>query len=1107
MGSRAFGQGVTGTIGGVVTDPSGAPVVGATVTVTDLETNAQHVITSSSTGNYRVADLRPGHYLVHVEAPGFQGFDENNLVLSIDQALEVNPSLKVGGAQEKVIVTAETPLLQSEQSSIGLTLDSNNIQNTPLNGRLSVLGLMILAPGVQNLSTAQDTVPATGVTLSLGTGRRNSYGGMATTLDGTINEEVSLQRSEAEIPSIDALQEFKLITNGAPAEFGQAGQIIVATKGGANRIHGELLEFNRSKGTSAKTYSFVTPEKTSARPPYERNEYGGNFSGPIFIPHLYDGRDRSFFFAAYERYAYTFSSSANTIQPTEDERNGDFSEFLAGGACNSTGTSVHIVNPMTGTDYYTANGNKIPSSDINQVSLKLLKLLYPTPTTSGCDTTNTYELIDYTQKAQRFSLRLDHKLSEKDQLRGTFMRAFYGPYPASWTDSLQGGYSADGEHNADTILGWTHTFSPTLVLDVPASYLHLIIVRQPHVNDVNFGSFISGLGSIEYGGAPTIAIKNLTSTGDSGGGHAGLEQDIEFQPTLTKVFSKHTIKTGFSWVWSNYYSGSIVSNGSFDFGNTTTYSGVPFADFLLGVPDKTVNGNPASYNIREKENQYAGFIQDDWKALPTLTLNYGLRYDLQWFQKDPYGRNSLYIPEQGKLVVFGDSIPASAVSSYVSSLESYGVIETSAQAKMSSNPWDYLGHPKNDFAPRLGFAWEATPKTVVRGAFGIYYNLVPTQYTNTEIDNLPFTATVTHTNSSTATSSGYFTMSDPFASTGAYSSNPSVGAQAKSKTPYTEQYNLAVERDLGDGFDLRVGYVGQHNLKQNNVQGPGTTTINLNVQQYPLINASPQKTYNVQPFSSITLNTIPVFHSDMNSLQVGLHKRYSHGLSVNAEYQWTRILGNENLLNPSGVNVNDSYGPASGTVPEVLNLNYTYELPFGHGHLIAGNARGVLNTIISGWQYSGVGTFQQGTYFTVTANTPSNTVGLTSTRANRVAGVPLYPKHKTNAEWFNPAAFSAPGSYASTDGNTYAAMGNSSYDMLRGPGWWNMDMNLMKNISWGERYNVQLRGDTFNSFNHPNFGVPASNISTPSSVGTITSTSSSPVYEQRTMEFGAKFTF
>jgi hypothetical protein len=273
-----------------------------------------------------------------------------------------------------------------------------------------------------------------------------------------------------------------------------------------------------------------------------------------------------------------------------------------------------------------------------------------------------------------------------------------------------------------------------------------------------------------------------------------------------------------------------------------------------------------------------------------------------------------------------------------------------------------------------------------------------------------------------------------------------------------------------------------------------------------------------QPFSTISYTLDPLFHSTMNSLQVGVHKQYTRGLAFGAEYQWTRVLGTENVEDPSGQHAGDSYGPIGGITPQVLQVNYSYALPFGRGHAVFGTAGPTANKFINGWQISGITDAQTGQPFSVSYSAPGSPVGQVSGRANRVAGVALYPSTKTKAEWFNPAAFAAPpcynanttgtcsSIYSSTGPTTYDTYGNSGYDMLRGPRFQDWDMSLQKNTSWHERYNVQLRADSFNVFNHPNFSTPNSSISN-SNVGTITAISGTPTYEQRTLEFAVKFNF
>ena len=1095
-------QGTTGSITGTVTDSSGAIVPGATVSVQNVETGLIRTVTTSDGGTYTVTTLLPGHYSVKVEKTAFKPFLQTNVILQINQVVVVDTRLQVGGQNETVQVTTAPPVIQTEDSSVGQVIDSQAIQNTPLNGRLSIMGLMALEPGVQ-APGAQDQMPVFGVTPTIGTGARNSYGGFGDTLDGVTNQEVTLQRGEGEEPSLDAIAEFKMITTGAPAEFNQPSQLIVVTKSGTNAFHGELLEYNRSKGTGAKLYY----GGASPRPPYERNEYGGNFEGPIFLGHLYNGRNRSFFFTAWEGFHLTQSSSVNSSQPTVAERNGDFSAFPG-----------QIINPSTGMQF---TNNQIPSSMFNPVTQQLLKLLYPLPTQSGYGT-NTFEIVPFSNDATRFSLRLDHKISDKDQFRATFLRAFYGPNPSVGASSLQGGMAGIGEHNINTILGWTHTFSPTLLLDAWASYLHIPIYRTPQNINTNFSSIIPGLGTELIEGAPQISITNVTSVAEQGS--HDLCQDIEGYLTITKILARHNIKTGVSYVFDNHWNDGAVppQRGQYAFtGHYTQASqstaSVPtprwaVADFLLGYPATTANASPNNFITRNRSDQIGAYIQDDWKVTPALTINYGIRYDLQVFLGNPYGLESLYIPSLKEVVVFGNSYPAASIPAFLSSVP---IALSSSISGFPQRVFDYVGHPEKNFAPRLGFAYQVAPKTVLRGAFGIFFNLLPGSYVIPGFSTIPFESSSTFTNATGTMPS--FTMNNPFSATGKFTANPGVATEHKLVTPYTEEYNLAIEHQFAHDFDIRVGYVGQHNVKQNNASGPGTTAPNINLADPPVVGVSSQTTNLVQPFAGISLNIDPIFHSQMNSLQVGVHKRYSHGFTINGEYQWTRVLGTENVEDPSGINPQDSYGNIGGVASNVLVVNYAYTFPLGKGQALFGNAGDLTSKFISDWQISGITTFQSGQPFSVSYSAPG-IAGLVSGRANRVAGVPLYPSNKSKTQWFNPAAFTNPPCYnsigpfdcstwKSTFPTSYATYGTSAYNLLWGPRYQDWDMSLQKNIPWHDHYNLQLRVDSFNVFNHPNFAPPNANISNGASFGKITATTTTPAYEPRTVEFAAKFNF
>ena len=1085
---RLHAQGTTGSIIGTVADPSGAAIPGATVTVTQTATNTVHIVKTSDIGNFTVTQLPPGEYSLKVDREAFGTYQQTGIVLSIDQVVQVNPHLTVGATSQTVEVSSAAAVIQTTDSSVGSVIDSQSIQNTPLNGRLGLMGLIALAPGVQNAG-AQDQLATRGVTVAVGTGSRNAYGGLGSTLDGVSNKEVTLQRAEPEVPSLDAIAQFKVLTNGAPAEFNEPAQIIVVSASGTNTLHGEGLEYNRSKGMGAKTYF----GGAQPRPPYQRNEYGGNLSGPIWIPHLYAGRNRSFFFAAFEGFHLTQSYSDNTQQPSVLERQGIFTEFTA-----------PIINPATGTAF--AN-NTIPTSNQNPVSLALLNALYPKPTQAGIGV-NTFEQVAETSHATRFSLRLDHKFGANDQLRFTYLRAFYGPSPTNGADSLQGGNNQDGEHNSNFVVGWTHTFSASLLADTYASFFHLPIYRTPQNYQTNFSSIIPGLGAQLIQGAPQISITNIQSVSESGS--KDLEQAAQIGTAVTKVTARHTIKVGFSYLYDNHWNDSASSpqRGSYTFNGH--YSGNAFADFLLGFPISTGQAVPNNYITRNISSQYAAFIQDDWKLRRNLTINAGLRYDLQWFRDNPYGADSLFVPSLKEVVVFASAYPSSAIPNFLTSIP----ITLSPAVNLPTSVFGYLGQAKKNFAPRLGFAYEVVPNTVLRGAFGIYFNLIPASYIGGPFGTLPFLGSETYSNSSGSMPS--FSMSNPFSASGSFTANPSVNAQARTTTPYTEQYNLTMEHQFARGWDVRVGYVGQHNLKQNNYGGSGNYAPNINLPTQPVLiengSTTTQSTYNYQPFSSISLNMDPIFHSSMNSLQGGVHRQFRHGVAFGAEYQWTRVLGTENLENPSGSTPQDSYGPVGGITPQVLTVNYSYLLPFGKGQLLLGDVGNVVNKIVSGWQVSGISAFQTGQPFSVSYSAPgtytdangNKWTNLASGRANRVVGTPLYPSVKTRTQWFNPAAFTAPTNASGIPGG---AFGNSGYNMLRGPRFQDWDINLQKNILFRERYNVQLRADSFNVFNHPNFGTPNASINNTATVGTITSISGTPSYEQRTVEFAAKFSF
>jgi len=1050
-------QGITATITGVVTDATGGVLANANVTAKRLDTNEDRVATTTSTGEFNIPLLQPGRYRVTVEMAAFKTFQQE-LTIEINQKVEIHATLEVGSQNDKVTVTAEAPPIQTEDSSVGLVIDSATIVSTPLNGRLNITGLMALAPGVQNPG-AQDSIPVFGITPSVG--GASAYGSAGFTIDGATNTSAFLQRGYGEYPPLDGIREFKTITTGAPAEFAQPTQVIVVSRGGTNGFHGMLLEFNRNRVTAAKNYF----AGASPLPKYNRNEFGGNFSGPIIIPKLYNGRDRSFFFFNYEGFRRRQASTLSSQMPTNLERSGDFSEF-----------TTPIIDPITQTPF---TGNKIPAGRLNSVSVSLQNTLYPLPNRSGTGV-NLIENVPLAEDVDRYSFRLDHRLTSKDTLFATYIAGLFGPNPSIGTTSKFGGMAGIGERNMNTIVGWTHIFSPTLLSQFIGSYNHVPIYRTPQNVGTDFASIIPGLGPQPLEGAPQLTVTNITSVAEQGS--KDLDQTFQLSFVLTKVVHNHSIKTGFAFLRSNHWNQAVLApqRGAFNFNGQ--YSGIAYADFLLGYPTQTQKANPPASTIRILQPQYAMFVQDDWRVTPSLTLNLGLRYDLQWQQENPYGLNSMFVPGLNKVVVFNKQFPPETLSSVVAAVP----VVLASSAGLPNNIWSYLGQDTNNVAPRFGFAYQPTPKTVVRGAFGIFFNLFPTLDTaNPVFTGLPFYSVQTYSQPTGKVPS--ITMNNPFPGSGTVATNPVANTEKGPVTPYQEQWNFAVERQLPWNFGLRIGYVGSRSLKQNNYHGGGNVNPDLNAVVPAPGNVQPRRP--IQPFSNIFWYDAPIFSMNSNAAQVGIHKQYTNGLTINGEYQYIRVLGNENFMD--SLHTNDSYGNISVIRPHQFIVSYAYDLPFGKNKAFFGDAGGFTNALISGWAISGITTFQSGAPFSVTQ--ASSLQGGVGGRANRRSGVALYPGSKNINQWFNPAAFFA----------TDFQYGNSAYNMLWGPRYQNWDTAVSKTTTLHENINLQIRVDAFNVFNHPTFALPAAAITNTRTVGTITSTNGA----NRTLQLGGKLTF
>ena len=788
-------QEVTATISGTVTDPSGEIIPAVNVEVTNPDTGARSTAVTGARGEYMLPLLRPGRYQMTISHPGFRTYQRSNIVLEVNQKANIDVRLEIGQTTERVEVTDQAAPISTEATDVGKVVDNTSIQRIPLNGRLNINGLLALAPGIQNAG-AQDQVPYYG--LNPNAGGAYNYAGVGVSLDGMAHSILNIERGMTEYPPPDAIQELKVITSGAGAEFGKPNQIVVVTKGGTNDLHGGVLEFNRNRVMAAKNF-FATQ---LPKPPYNRNEFGGHLSGPLVIPHLYDGRNKTFFLVDYEGFRLVQATTSSQQVATPAMRQGNFAGLAT------------ITDPLSGTPF---PGNMIPSNRLNPVTQRLGQL-YPLPNMPGTGAAGTgvnlVENIATNQTVDRGSVRVDQRISDKTQLAFSFLTQNLGPNPLAGATSTFGGMAGIGEVLKKPIMSITHTFSPSIISESRIGYQHLRIYRIPQNQDLGTTSIIPGLPFQAIDGAPQITINNIVAMSEAGS--QDLDQSISFNQSVTIVRGAHTFKIGGTYLFGTHWNLAAQGpqRGAYSF--TGRYSGIAYADFVLGYPATTQNPSPSSLATKGVGSRYEAYVQDTWRVTPKLTATLGLRYDLQWLRPDAQNYGSLFIPNLGKVAVFADSMPAAAVPG---ALNAYPVV-LSKSLNLPVSVIDYIGQDKNNFAPRLGLAYKLDNKTVLRTAIGLYYNVLPVSVP-ISINNLPFVVVGAYEQPAGAVPG--FTMSNPFPGAGSVPANPSPYGLNRTVTPYSVQYNATVEREIwqgvGSACQLR-GSAQYQAIRQPNINQP-----------------------------------------------------------------------------------------------------------------------------------------------------------------------------------------------------------------------------------------------------------------------------------------------
>jgi Carboxypeptidase regulatory-like domain/TonB dependent receptor len=1066
LASLANAQVDTGSISGTVRDQSGAIIQNAVVEVTNPSSGSSFSSRTNRDGIYAVVDLRPGTYNVSVSNPGFQSTTKSGIDVRVQDRLAIDFDLKLGETSTSVSVQDSAPLLETETSSLGHVVEEKEIQSLPLNGR-NYIQLSVLGPGtsVSQRSNERNSFVSNGQREI-----QNSY-----VLDGIDNKNkiVGFDSSAAQSiePVIDALQEFKVQTGTYSAEFGQAagGVVNVSIRSGTDRIHGSVFEYIRNSYLDASP--FFQPALT-AKPQFIQNQYGATIGGPII-------KNRTFLFFAWQSSRTTDASPQLAVVPTATQLQGFFTTPIYNPATT-------VANP-NGSGYIRTlfPENRIPSSSFDPVAAKLLSL-FPAPNLTGAN--NFFSNQKESVSNDQYIGRLDHRFSDKDTA--------FVHYIASFTTNVLPAVLPPPASTPSTV--WpeahsfaaseTHIFSPTLLNEARVGYQETR-EKQTAVGPRLFDEYgIIGAPDLpNVTGLPTFAVTGLTTIGTTGpgtlqtpatgSGNLPIDKQgrtIQFNDNLTWQRGRHTLKFGFDFQQVTLYAKvTLNARPSYTFSGVYTQNpqgrsgtGNPLADFLLGYTSASTVSTDSDSESRQ--HIYQGYVQDDWKATPQLTVNAGIRYELPLPFYETANHYSNAILEPGPL---------------------YGTLLNASDAAKYGYRRSFVDPNFHNFAPRLGFAYQLNHKTLIRTAFGIFYGRdenVPVADRPT--NNPPYFISSSYTSDqidpSIILSTGFPSNAiDP-----ASVETPSVNSYFKhSPTPYVQQWNLNVQRDLGYGFVGQVTYVG-------------STTIHL---YYP--NQIDQPTPGpgaIQPrrpfpqFSALHAYG-PYVNANYNSLQAQAERRFRNGFSILAAYTYGHSIDDgpsqvDTVVAPQNAyNFAAERGSSAFDIRHRLAVSSVYELPFGKGKAFLANSR-VGNAIAGGWLLTGIFSAQTGLPFTPVESVDGSNTGTTQ-HPNRVGNGNLPSGQRTIKKWFDTTAFPTPAQYT---------FGDSGRNILVGPGFHDIDLGLSRTISLLESTTLEIRAEAFNLFNTPQFGLPNATLNQ-----STTAVISSVLNPQREIQFAGRLRF
>jgi Carboxypeptidase regulatory-like domain len=1079
-GATAYAQLQSGRILGTVFDPQKAGIPGATVTVTNLATNIARTAVTDSEGNYVITPLDPGTYSVGAEVPGFQKAVREGLVLTVGQSARVELSLNLGSLSTEVQVVAEVPLLNTESATLSQVITNEQIVDLPLNGR-GFHELARLTSGVALLPPTGNTQPVRPEVVN-----GNVIGGVAGAqtrflLDGVdITEEH--QGGTWIQTSVDALQEFSVQQNAYSAEFHGAGATFnVTTKSGGNAFHGSLFEFARNDKFDSKNFFALNKEKL------ERNQFGGTLGGPVMIPGMYDGRNKSFFFASYEGHRRTQGIVDVSNVPSAAQRQGDFRGLAP------------IFDPLTTT---TVGGvatrsqfadNMIPPDRISQQALFFMKYI-PLPNAAG----NTYVSNPLTSfNADQLTLRFDQEINQQNRLFARYSRHVNAEDRQDRWDTLGATRLEGPAYNV--ALALTSNFGSSLVHEVRFSrmygeYRSTAYFQGQGVQLVQQQAGIKGLEGIQdpnIASLPAFTISGYQGfSGNAGDGRPKWQDRGEYELTdnLTWIKGRHILKFGGRMYHRNIlFTDARSHNGAFSFTGVMTQrpvtsagTGVSFADYLLGYPANVTRSNPATW-WGGSGTYWHGFFQDDFRLTNNLTLNLGLRYEYTPWLTAYRNQGAVFDPTRAKSIIVSsetDQIDLGAQALADVGMALFGdLIQTSSQAGV---PLQLTANDTKQWAPRVGLAYRLGDRTVVRGGYGMFYEAEGTSG-RLNFHFLPFSMSET-VNATTnvvpnRTMSNFF-LDVPFgASVGTVGWNPLT---LDAEFGFDQRWNIGVQREIASRMSLEVNYVGTKGTDQQesepiNIPEPGPGAIQQR-RPYPR-------------FGNMNIHS-QARSSEYHALQTKLQKRTSSGFWYLVSHTWSKTL---TTVPAPGIGGNFTYdtGPAGFDAPHLLAASFGAELPFGRGRRFLGGAGTLANGFVGGWQAQSIVNYRSGLPYTPSVSRDVANTGAGGQRPNRTGDGEL--ENPTIDAWFDKTAFVVPPDFT---------FGNTGRGILRGDHQWNVDFSLFKRFSVGGSRALEFRAEAFNLLNSVYFDLPNTAIDTAAG-GRITATSNSA----RSLQFGLKLIF